>query len=75
MSVPVWMIKDITSTAKAQREAGAFVNIDHRLPTVLVHLDDDEEFFFQEHEASELLDHTPEQVSEQDYLLWLSKGW
>lgn len=71
-----WLVDQIEGTAEVCREEGWDVEIDHGLPTVAIKNQDGEtEWFFQGHEAQELLDNVPEDVSEEDYILWSSQGW
>ena len=69
------MIKQIEAAAEAERAAGGSVEIDPVLPTVAVTMSDGAEYFFQEWEASELLDQVPDEVAEEDYILWAAQGW
>ena len=66
--------------ADSARSAGQYVEINPYLPTVLVYRGPDDEYFFQEHEASELLDKAETvsneyEVSQEDYILWSAQGW
>lgn len=73
--LPSHMVKDYEMRANAERAAGGSVEIDYRLPSVAVELSDGSEFFFQEHEASDLLDEVPENINEEDYILAVAQGW
>jgi hypothetical protein len=66
---------DIKRRAQAERKAGGSIKIDRRLPWVAIVLSDGSEYFFQEHEASELLDGIPDFVNEEDFLLAMAQGW
>lgn len=79
------LIEQIRNTAKAAQESGQSVSIDAVLPTVCVTRGVDDAFFFQEHEATELLKYVDNalanigeaaiDISEEDYLLYLAQGW
>lgn len=73
--LPKHMLKDYESRAESEREAGGSVTIDNHLPTVTVNMSDGSEYFFQEHEASELLDEVPDNISPEDYILAIAQGW
>ena len=73
-SVPANIKRDIEKTAKAARRAGDKVEINYGLPYVSVKVGHDE-YFFQEHEASDLLDEVPDNVNDEDYILWVAQGW
>lgn len=74
-SLPPRMVKDYEMRAASERAAGGSVEIDYRLPTVAVELSDGSEFFFQESEASDLLDEVPDNIDEEDYILAVAQGW
>lgn len=73
--LPENMVKDYEKRAKAERRGGGSVEIDYKLPTVAVTLSDGSEYFFQEQEASDLLDEVPNNVSAEDYILATAQGW
>lgn len=75
VTLPDRMVEDYERRAQAERDAGGRIDIDHGLPTVAVTMSDGSEYFFQEHEASELLDEVPENIAEEDYILALAQGW
>lgn len=70
-----WLIKQFEEIAAAAREAGCTVEIDHGLPWVAVSDGVGGEWFFQEHEAEELLATVPEELHAEDYILAVSQGW
>lgn len=74
-TIPPRMVKDYEDRAEAERRAGGSIEIDTRLPTVAITLSDGSEFFFQEREASDLLDTVPYNVNEEDFLLATAPNW
>ena len=69
------MLAQIIETADNCRNAGATVEINEYLPTVAITRSDGQEWFFQEHEADVLLAEVPDNVSADDYILFISRGW
>lgn len=69
--VPSNIAKDIAATAEGWRELGASVSIDHGLPSVGIDVDGDSVVFMQGDEAREILDEVPDNVGEEDYILWI----
>lgn len=70
----------VENTAQIAKESGQYVEINSRLPTVLVHRGEDDEFFFQGDEAQTLLDEIEEtlaevEVSDEDFILYQAQGW
>ena len=63
--------------AQCEREAGGKVEINsmYMLPYVAINMSDGTEYFFQEHEATELLEEIPEDIEDEDFLLWLAQRW
>ena len=71
-----WMIEEIQKTADVNYGFGWRIEINSKIPTVAIKNPDGEtEWFFQEHEADDLLESIPEDVNEEDYLLWAMQGW
>lgn len=73
--MPPERVREIEMTAESLRQEGAYVDIDERLPTISVFLDHDNKFFLQGEEASNLLDAVPDNVDDDDFILWLATGW
>ena len=69
------MAMDYERRAAAERAEGGSCRINYGLPTVAVTLADGSTYFFQEHEASNLLDEVPDNISSEDYILALAQGW
>lgn len=69
------LVTQITRIADAAREEGQYVEINDVLPTVLIYRGEDDEFFFQEHEAVDLLQTVPDYVNVEDYLLYIAQEW
>lgn len=81
------LIAQIASTAQVARDAGQSVTINPTLPTVSVYRGEGDEFFFQEHEADDLLTQAREtldnlideedvaQIGEEEVILHQAQGW
>lgn len=69
------MLADYEARAKAERDAGGFIEINSHIPYVSVQMSDGSEYFFQDQEASELLDEVPDNISEEDYVFAIAQGW
>lgn len=72
--------EQIEAAALAARRSGQFIDIDFMLPSILIHRGPDDEFYFQEHEAQEQLDHyrpiaEMTHANLKDVLLWSAQGW
>ena len=74
-TLPENMVQDYETRAECEREAGGSVEIDNVLPTVAVTMSDGAEYFFQEYEASQLLDSVPDNISPEDFILAIAQGW
>lgn len=61
--------------AAAEREAGSTIEINYGLPYVSIRLSGGGEYFFQEHQADDLLATVPEWVAAEDYLLAQAQDW
>lgn len=72
---PVRLMQQFEQRAAAERRSGGHVRINHRIPTVSIVLSTGDDWFFQESEASALLDEVPDNLSEGDYLLATAQGW
>lgn len=69
-------MKDIISViAEAEREAGTRIDYDPGLPYVAIIRDGETAYSFQESQAQQLLDTIPEDVSVEDYLLFVQTEW
>ena len=67
----------VIKSANAARAAGQTISINWDIPTVAVDRGDCI-YFFQEHEASQLLDEADnnrDDSSVEDYLLWSAQSW
>ena len=68
----------VVKSANAARAAGCKVTINWRIPTVSVEMHNDIEYFFQEYEASRLLeeaDSNRDNISVEDYIMWSAQSW
>lgn len=73
--LPDNIVADFEQRAQSEREGGATIDIDFGLPTIAIKMSDGSEYFFQEHEASDLLDDVPENISAEDYILAVAHNW
>jgi hypothetical protein len=80
------LIAQIKGTAQKAEQAGQKVSIDNMLPTVSVVRGDDDEYFFQEHEAQDLIDRCEKLISDlgedaeqslsvEEVILHQAQGW
>ncbi len=67
--------QDLQIRHDAEVAAGGSIDIEHGLPSVAITMSDGSEYFFQEHEASELLESVPDYVNEEVFLLAMAQGW
>ena len=74
MEVTIELAEQIRQTAEAAIKSGQEVHINSSMPYVAVNTKL-EEFFFQGQEAAELLDSVPDNVNEEDFILFLAQGW
>ncbi len=70
----------IEQSATAELAAGASIEINNSLPYVAITMSNGDEYFFQEHEASELLDEHESSASKFDTtieqsILHSAQGW
>ena len=73
--IPTRMVKSYEKRANAERKGGGSIEIDTKLPSVAVTMSDSSEYFFQEHEASDLLNDVPDNISPEDYILAIAQNW
>ena len=69
------LLRRVEDCVKAAKLRGQSCEIDNVLPTVLIVHGADDEFFFQEQPARELLDSVPDFCNPADYLLYISQSW
>lgn len=69
------LIDQIEDTAKYCRGEGQSVEINYSLPYVAIERGEDDFYFFQGEEASELLETVPDWINDEDYFLWVAQGW
>jgi hypothetical protein len=70
------LANEIANIAALCRAGGQYINIEHGLLSI----DINGEYYFQGHEADELLAETPEWilnagVSHEDYILYIAQNW
>jgi hypothetical protein len=73
--LPDWLVIQYEQRAAAEREDGGSCTINERLPTIAVTLASGAEYFFQEHEASALLDSVPDNLTAEDFILASAQNW
>lgn len=65
----------VENIADAEREAGTVVKIDYTLPSIEISREGEVVYYFQEHEASELLETVPAGLKVEDYFLFAQSSW
>lgn len=73
--LPDWLVKQYEERAAAEREDGGGISINHDIPIIVVTLANGETWAFQEHEASALIDSTPDNLSPEDFILASAQNW
>ena len=69
------LLKQYRKRAKDERDGGGSIEIDMVLPSIAITMSDGEEYYFQEHEADELLATVPENISAEDFILASAQNW
>lgn len=69
------LVRQYQQRAENERKSGGYIEINYDIPTIGIRLSDGSEYFFQEHEAEELLKEVPENISAEDFLLSSSGDW
>ena len=69
------MLNNIKETVKAFYVAGGTIEINSSLPYVAIKQPNEEEYFFQGEEAENLLNEVPDDINEEEYIIWISQGW
>jgi len=69
------LLNQIKETVKAFYSAGGTIEINSGLPYVAIKQPNEEEYFFQGEEAENLLNEVPEDINEEEYIIWISQGW
>lgn len=72
MSISPLLIPKIEAVAEAARAEGQTVVIDRVLPSVDIN---NGQYYFQEHEADELLATVPAELSAEDWILYCVQSW
>ena len=60
----------VENIADAERAAGTVIKIDYTLPSIEISREGEVVYWFQEHEAQELLETVPEGLNAEDFLLF-----
>ena len=69
------MLNHVKETVKAFYSAGGTIEINQGLPYVAIKQPNDEQYFSQGEEAEDLLNEVPDDINEEDYIIWISQGW
>lgn len=69
------MLDMISVIADAERHAGTLVKIDYTLPSIEISRDGESVYYFQEWQASELLDKVPDGFKAEDFILFSQSSW
>ena len=56
-------------------KAGATIEINHSLPYVAIKINNGDEYFFQDEEASNLLKEVPDYINEEVYIIAIAQNW
>ena len=73
--LPQWLVDQLEEQANAERDAGGEVEIGAGQMYVAVTLSDGAEYFFQDDEASQLLDEVPDNINAEDWILASAQSW
>ena len=73
--IPDWLVKQYEERADSERAAGGEIEIDRIAGTVSIKMSDESEYFFQDHEADELLSRVPDNIQKEDFLLAVAQNW
>lgn len=73
--IPEWLERQYAERADCESKAGGGISIDYDLPSVNIVMSDGSEYFFQEHQAEDLLKRVPENVDAEDFLLAQAQNW
>lgn len=73
--LPDWLVKQYEQRAQAEREDGGSCHINTSIPTISIRMANGETWFFQEHEATALLDSVPDNLSPEDFIRASAQNW
>lgn len=73
--IPTRLARQYEMRAEAEREAGGECEVEPRLPAISIRMSDGAEYFFQEHEAEEMLAKVPDNLHPEDYFLAQAQNW
>ena len=74
-SLPMNLVKQYERRAEAERDAGTEVDINENIPYIAVDFANGQNYYFQGHEAEELLNEVPDNLDPEDYILAISQNW
>lgn len=69
------LIQQYTERAEAERTAGGKIEINTYIPYVALTMSDGTEYFFQGHEADNLLNEVYDNICPEDYILAMAQNW
>ena len=73
--LPEHMVKDYMARADAERHGGGKIEISSNPVYVAITMSDGSEYFFEDHEADELLSEVPININQEDFILAIAQGW
>lgn len=69
------ILTDIAQVGEYHRKNGGKIDINRGIPYIAITDCTGNEWFLQGEEAQNLLDEIPDNVNEEDYIFWISRGW
>lgn len=66
---------DIKKTANKERKKGAEVELNSRMNYISVKRSDGADYYFQGEGADEIFDQIPDNVNDEDFVLWYAQGF
>jgi hypothetical protein len=75
ITLPNWLAAQYEQRAAAERDSGSMCSVNHYIPAIFVQMANGETWHFQEHEAQEILNAVPDNLSPEDYVLASAQNW
>lgn len=69
------LAKQYKQRAESERQAGGHITINKYMPYISITLSGGESYFFEDHEADDLLASVPDWINTEDYLLASAQEW
>ena len=73
--LPHDLLAQYEDRAEKERAGGGSIEIDDMLSTIAITMSDGGEYFFQEHEAADLLSEVPGNIHPEDFILAIAQNW